>query len=86
MSRPTPPFRADHVGSLLRPEAIKAARKQVVQDLEALDLVEKIEQRQIELGARLQDGIVVEKGLEPGERVVVDGLQKVRPGMAVQVL
>ena len=32
MTRPTPPFRADHVGSLLRPKAIQAARKLAYQD------------------------------------------------------
>jgi len=32
MSRPTPPFRADHVGSLLRPQSVVAARKQHFQD------------------------------------------------------
>jgi membrane fusion protein, multidrug efflux system len=26
---------------------------------------------------------VIEEGLHPGERVVVEGLQKVRPGMVV---
>ncbi|MGE0492211.1 MAG: efflux RND transporter periplasmic adaptor subunit [Vulcanimicrobiota bacterium] len=60
-----------------------------IQSLDAVFVVKSdntVEQRQIELGARLEGGIVVKKGLEPGERVVVDGLQKVRPGMAVQVL
>ena len=27
MTTPTPPFRAGHVGSLLRPDSVKAARK-----------------------------------------------------------
>ncbi|MCA9792761.1 MAG: efflux RND transporter periplasmic adaptor subunit [Candidatus Eremiobacteraeota bacterium] len=73
------------------PSAIVIPQKALtnIQSLDAVFVVKPdntVEQRQIELGARLQDGIVVEKGLEPGERVVVDGLQKVRPGMAVQVL
>ena len=32
MTAPTPPFRADHVGSLLRPERVKQARKSYYQD------------------------------------------------------
>jgi RND family efflux transporter MFP subunit len=42
-----------------------------------------VDYRPIELG-RLQDGYrVVAGGLKPGERVVVNGLQRVRPGMRV---
>jgi membrane fusion protein, multidrug efflux system len=37
----------------------------------------------LELGARVGNEIIVTKGLEGGETVVVEGLQKVRPGMAV---
>lgn len=32
MARPVPPFRADHVGSLLRPQSVKAARTAYFQD------------------------------------------------------
>lgn len=40
----------------------------------------KAEYREVRLG-RLVDGLrVVEEGLEPGERIVVNGLQRVRPG------
>jgi membrane fusion protein (multidrug efflux system) len=28
--------------------------------------------------------VIVARGLEPGERVIVEGLQKVRPGMQVK--
>jgi RND family efflux transporter MFP subunit len=42
-----------------------------------------VEYRGIELGP-LHDGLrVVRKGLEPGDRVVVNGLQRVRPGAVV---
>ncbi len=41
--------------------------------------------RQVELG-RLVDGLrIVKAGLEPGERIVVDGMQRVRPGMKATV-
>ena len=42
-----------------------------------------VEYRAITIG-RMVDGLrVVQSGLEPGERVVVNGLQRVRPGMQV---
>lgn len=40
----------------------------------------KAEQRAVTLGARVENHWVVEKGLAAGERVVVEGLQKARPG------
>ena len=39
--------------------------------------------RDVELGARLDGEWVVSSGLAPGDRVVVDGVQKLRPGLAV---
>ncbi len=42
-----------------------------------------VEPRTIELGDRVAGNVVVKKGLEPGETIVVDGLQKVRPGAKV---
>ena len=45
----------------------------------------KAEVRAVELGARVDDLWVIEKGVKPGEKVIVTGLQFVRPGMAVKV-
>ena len=42
-----------------------------------------IEQRTVELGARVRDAYVVTAGLKEGETIIVDGLQKVRPGITV---
>ncbi len=43
----------------------------------------KVESRTVTLGP-LVDGLrVVRKGLEPGELVVINGLQRVRPGVQV---
>jgi membrane fusion protein (multidrug efflux system) len=39
--------------------------------------------REVTLGPETGYDIVVEKGLEAGETVIVEGLQKVRPGMVV---
>jgi len=43
----------------------------------------KAEFRTVELGSQVGELWVVEKGLKPGESVIVAGLQQVRPGMAV---
>lgn len=45
---------------------------------------DKVEQRPIRTGPRLGDRWVVEDGLKPGERIVVEGLQKARPGTLVK--
>lgn len=43
----------------------------------------KVEQRRVEL-ARVTDGrVVIASGLEEGEQVIVEGINKVRPGVAV---
>jgi membrane fusion protein (multidrug efflux system) len=44
-----------------------------------------VEQRRVRLGRELADGmkVAVEDGLREGERVIVDGIQKVRPGQVV---
>ena len=43
----------------------------------------KAEYREVKTGATQNGLIVVESGLQPGERIVVNGLQRVRPGAAV---
>src|SRR5262249_3599307 len=39
--------------------------------------------RSIVLGARVRDSWVVEQGLKPGDRIIVEGVQKARPGSIV---
>jgi membrane fusion protein (multidrug efflux system) len=43
----------------------------------------KAEQRAVELGARVGTSWIVQSGLKPGERVIVDGTQKALPGTVV---
>src|SRR6516164_3805786 len=65
MPRTKPPFRADHVGSLLRPAALKAARgKRERGEITAAELA-AIEDREIEKVIRKQEDI--------GLRSVTDG-------------
>jgi 5-methyltetrahydropteroyltriglutamate--homocysteine methyltransferase len=65
MNRTTPPFRADHVGSLLRPAALKEARERRAKgELSAADL-KAVEDREIERVIRKQE--------EVGLKAVTDG-------------
>ena len=60
MKRTKPPFRADHVGSLLRPAALKEAREQRAKgEISAAELkaiedheIERVIQKQEEVGLR----------------------------------
>ena len=45
----------------------------------------KVAQRTLKLDRAIGDRWLVNSGLSPGERVIVEGLQKVRPGMSVKV-
>jgi multidrug efflux system membrane fusion protein len=44
----------------------------------------KIELRTVQAGPTTDGLRVIEKGLAPGDRVVVEGLQKVRAGVTVE--
>jgi membrane fusion protein (multidrug efflux system) len=48
-----------------------------------VDRENKITIRTVKVGERVGTMWVIEEGLHPGERVVVEGLQRVRPGMSV---
>ncbi len=49
-----------------------------------VDAENKAQWRQVQLGAHANGLRIVTQGLQPGERVVVNGLQRVRPGMLVE--
>jgi 5-methyltetrahydropteroyltriglutamate--homocysteine methyltransferase len=55
--RTIPPFRADHVGSLLRPPAIKAAREQRARNAITGEALRAIEDREIEKAIAKQEQI-----------------------------
>ena len=44
----------------------------------------KVEQRRIQTGPNQDTDVVITSGLKEGEKVIVDGIQKVRPGQTVQ--
>ncbi|WP_114325208.1 efflux RND transporter periplasmic adaptor subunit [Candidatus Colwellia aromaticivorans] len=48
-----------------------------------VDESQTVKQRHVVLGRRVNAMWIVEKGLEAGEQVIIEGLQKVRPGVTV---
>jgi membrane fusion protein (multidrug efflux system) len=50
-----------------------------------IDKDSKVERRPVTLGDWLGSDWIVEQGIKPGDRVMVDNLQKVQPGMAVKL-
>jgi len=75
----------DRTGALLIPQ-------RAVQELQGKNFVwvvddaNKVSQRGVTVGQRVGSDWVIEEGLKPGERIVVEGLQKVREGAPVQPL
>ena len=66
MKRTKPPFRADHVGSLLRPAAVKQARERRAKgEISAADL-KAVEDREIERVIKKQESIGL-KSVTDGE-------------------
>lgn len=45
-----------------------------------------VEQRRVKLGAEKDVSWVVEEGLAPGDLVIIEGLQKIRPGVEVEAV
>jgi 5-methyltetrahydropteroyltriglutamate--homocysteine methyltransferase len=57
MQRTTPPFRADHVGSLLRPPALKEARVKRERNEITAEALRAVEDREIEAAVRKQEEV-----------------------------
>jgi 5-methyltetrahydropteroyltriglutamate--homocysteine methyltransferase len=64
-NRTKPPFRADHVGSLLRPDRLKEARQQKAEGIISAEQLQQIENEEISR--------IVEKQKEIGLQAVTDG-------------
>jgi membrane fusion protein (multidrug efflux system) len=58
-------------------------QNQSIQTVYTVGEGDKIESRAVKTGARVGDSWLIEQGLQPGDRVVVEGLLTVRPGMVV---
>ena len=57
MQRTKPPFRADHVGSLLRPAALKPARERHAKDEISAAVLQEVEDREIETIIKKQEAV-----------------------------
>ena len=44
-----------------------------------------VEQRMVKAGERVGNLWVIDSGAKPGEKVIVEGIQRVRPGVKVNV-
>jgi membrane fusion protein, multidrug efflux system len=44
----------------------------------------QVKQTKIETGGRVNDKIIVANGLKPGEKIVVEGIQKLHDGSQIQ--
>ena len=51
-----------------------------------VDAESKVQQRMLTLDRSIEDKWLVSSGLAPGDRLIVEGLQRVRPGAAVKVI
>jgi membrane fusion protein (multidrug efflux system) len=70
-------------GALLVPQ--RAVQElQNLYSVAVVDASNKVAFRNIKVGQRVDSLWVVEEGLKPGERVVVEGLQRIRDGMTVE--
>jgi membrane fusion protein, multidrug efflux system len=74
------------------PEALLLPQQAVVRDQKGLpgalvvNAEDKVERRAIVTDRAIGDAWLVTAGLKPGDRVIVEGLQKVRPGAAVRAV
>lgn len=51
-----------------------------------VDGSDKVEQRTLKVSRTIGDKWLVSEGLNPGDRLIVEGLQKIRPGISVKVV
>lgn len=73
----------------MRKDAIVVPAKAIVQSqadrmLMVVDAENKVVPRPVKLGAVVESGVLIERGLQAGERYIVEGLMKARPGVVIQ--
>ena len=71
-----------HQGALLVPQRA-VTELQGRYQVAVVDNESKIAMRTVKVGERISTMWIIDEGLQPGERVVAEGVQKVRPGMVV---
>ena len=82
-------FARVQVTTLQDPDAIVLPQR-AIQDLQGKNYVwvvdgdNKAQQRDVEMGPRIGEDWLVAKGIKVGDHVIVDGVQRLRPGMPVK--
>jgi membrane fusion protein (multidrug efflux system) len=77
------------VGEGVRPQALLAPQRGITRDPKGgataliVDKDSKVQTREVKVSRTIGDQWLVEDGLAAGDRVIVEGLQKVQPGMPV---
>ena len=80
------------LGSAVREGALLAPQQAIVRNSKGdptamvVGMDDRIELRVVKVSRAIGDKWLVEDGLAAGERVVVEGFQKIRPGLAVQAM
>jgi len=80
------------IGSAVREGALLAPQQAIVRNSKGdptamvVGMDDRIELRVVKVSRAIGDKWLVEDGLAAGERVVVEGFQKIRPGVAVQAM
>jgi len=73
---------ADKHNAILVPQR-SVQETQGLQSVLTIDSDHKVVARPVTTGERVEDGWIIENGLKAGDRVIVDGVQKARPGIVV---
>ena len=78
------------LGSGQRPMGIRIPQRAVLLDPQGSYVLTvngegRVDTARVEIGKSVEGDFVVLSGLKAGDRIVVDGVQKVRPGMTAQV-
>jgi len=76
------PFSQPHDALLVDERALSADQRGWF--LLVVDADGMVQHRSVEIGANESGRVVIEKGLAPGERVIVNGIQRARPGIKVE--
>ena len=79
------------LGRMDRPRVLLVPQAAIVTDKNGdyvfvVDKNAKVEQRKIKQGEPLKGRVIIESGLEKGETIIVEGVQKVRPGITVNAV
>jgi membrane fusion protein (multidrug efflux system) len=74
----------DYAENALKIPKRSVREMQTIYQVFVVNAEDKIEPRKIEVAHTVGQQYVIKSGLAAGERIVVDGIEKVRPGMTVQ--